>query len=97
MMSDTTNKEPKTQSPPTVTNAVPTDKSANSSTSVVVRDSWLFVDGCKVARVEPGGVIAFKDKCRRRSSSRGSDQVRVSVHDLAQAIEARETMTKRAD
>lgn len=55
--------------------------------SVVVDGGWIFVDGCKVARAEAGGVIAFKDKCRRRSSGRGSDQVRVGVRQLAEAVE----------
>ena len=51
-----------------------------------VVDGWLIVDGCKVARVEPGPVIAFKDKCRRRASQRGTDQVRVTLPELEQAL-----------
>ncbi len=53
---------------------------------VVVVGGFLVVDGCKVARVEPGGVIAFRDKCRRRCSQRGADQVRVSVDALAEIV-----------
>ena len=53
---------------------------------VIVVGGFLVVDGCKVARVEPGGVIAFQDKCRRRCSQRGADQVRVSVDALADAV-----------
>ena len=58
------------------------------SDPVVVVGGFLVVDGCKVARVEPGGVIAFQDKCRRRCSQRGADQVRVKATDLVRAIEA---------
>ena len=54
---------------------------------VVVADKFLVIDGCKVARVEPGGVLAFRDRCRRRQTSRGSDQVRVRVADLTRAVE----------
>ena len=53
---------------------------------VVVVEGFLVVDGCKIAKVEPGGVIAFHDKCRRRCSERGANQVRVSVDALAEAV-----------
>ena len=57
---------------------------------VVVVGGFLIVDGCKVARVEGGGVIAFQDKCRRRSSQRGANQVRVSVDALAEVVHQNE-------
>ena len=57
---------------------------------VVEVSGYLVIDGCKVARVEPGGVLAFPDKCRGRVQRRGCDQVRVRVTDLARAIEASE-------
>lgn len=55
---------------------------------VAVVGEFLVVDGCKVARVEPGGVIAFPDKCRGRVQRRGRAQVRVRVSDLARAVES---------
>lgn len=55
---------------------------------VAVVGEFLVVDGCKVARVERGGVLAFSDKCRGRSERRGSDQVRVRASDLARVIES---------
>jgi hypothetical protein len=54
---------------------------------VKVVDGWLFVDGCKVARVS-GRRLAFKDRCQRRSSKRGSDQPSASLEEIATAIEA---------
>ena len=66
--------------------AVPATTETPCADPVVVVGGFLVVDGCKVARVEPGGVIAFQDKCRRRSSARGADQVRVSVDALAHAV-----------
>ena len=62
----------------------------NTADPVVVVGGFLVVDGCKVARVEPGGVIAFHDRCRRRCSQRGADQVRVSVDALAAAVHQNE-------
>jgi len=45
-------------------------------------EGWLTADGCKVARVQDGLVLAFHDKDRRRSSLRGTDQVEVSLVEL---------------
>ena len=53
---------------------------------VAVVGEFLIIDGCKVARVEGGGVIAFRDTCRRRLTKRGTDQVRVSVDALAEVV-----------
>ena len=58
---------------------------------VVVSDTFLVIDGCKVARVEPGGVLAFPDKCRGRSQRRGCPEVRVKVTDLARVVEEGES------
>lgn len=58
----------------------------NQSPTPVVVDGWLVVDGCKVAKVEPGGMISFKDKCRRRCSERGSGVVMVDPLDIVQAV-----------
>jgi len=60
---------------------------------VAVVGEFLIVDGCKVARVERGGVLAFSDKCRGRSQRRGSDQVRVRASDLARAVESADSQT----
>lgn len=68
------------------TSEAKTQKPQKTRKPARVVDGWLFVDGCKVARVEEGQVIAFKDKCRRRSSRRGTDQVRVTLHELEQAL-----------
>lgn len=64
----------------------PQPNTAPCADPVVVVGGFLIVDGCKVARIEPGGVIAFQDKCRRRCSQRGADQVRVSVDALAEVV-----------
>jgi len=60
---------------------------------VAVVGEFLIVDGCKVARVVGGGVLAFPDKCRGRSERRGSDQVRVRASDLARAVESADSQT----
>lgn len=65
-----------------------------SADPVVVVGEFLIVDGCKVARVEPGGVIAFPDKCRGRVARRGCDQVRVRASDLARVVEAADAAAK---
>ena len=47
---------------------------------------WIWVDGAKVARAEPGKIIAFHDRCRRRVSQRGTDQVAVEMRELWEAL-----------
>ena len=54
--------------------------------NIRLSDTFLVIDGCKVARVEPGGVLAFPDKCRGRSQRRGCPEVRVKVTDLARVV-----------
>ena len=54
-----------------------------------VVNGWLYVQGCKVARVS-GRTLAFHDKCRRRCSERGTDQVCVSLSDLEHALDQAE-------
>lgn len=43
----------------------------------------VFVDGCKIARLE-GQTLLFFDRDKRRASARGSDQVRVPIAALIQ-------------
>lgn len=60
------------------------------SNRVCVDCGWLVVDGCKVARVvdvQGGKLLAFHDKCRRRSSERGTDQPAATLGEIAEAIE----------
>jgi hypothetical protein len=83
-------------------NAAPAIKSASSSgegpavsgsgpsSPVRIVNGWVMVDGCKVARAEPGGVLAFHDRDRRRCSERGSDQPRCTVQELVKAVESAE-------
>jgi hypothetical protein len=47
---------------------------------------WLVIGGYKVAKVE-GDVLAFKDRCKRRSSDRGTKIVRVTVEEIKAAID----------
>ena len=58
---------------------------------------WLVIEGCKVAKILPGGVIAFKDKCRRRASALGGDQRKVDVHDLADVVDQAEAARDATD
>jgi hypothetical protein len=54
-----------------------------------VVNGWLFVQGCKVARVS-GRTLAFKDKCRVRCNRRGTDQVRITLTELEQVLDQAE-------
>jgi hypothetical protein len=53
---------------------------------VEVVNSWLIVDGCKVAKVPRPGVIAFHDKDRRRCSKRGNDQPCATIETIVAAV-----------
>jgi hypothetical protein len=63
------------------------DKSDQAQSSTpVVENGWVMVDGCKIAKVEPGGKISFRDKCRRRCSERGSTVVIVDPQEIAKIV-----------
>ena len=56
---------------------------------VVDADGFVHVDGVKVARrVERNGEVClrFVDKCRRRTSDRGSKEVEIPAADFDKAI-----------
>ena len=57
---------------------------------VVSGQGYVFVGGCKIARVQREGgkvVLTFHDKNKRRSRKRGSDQVEIAIQELAKAVE----------
>ena len=61
-----------------------------ASNRVQVDHGWLVVDGCKVAKVvEAQGrkLLTFHDRCRRRSSERGTDQPAATLGEIQAAIE----------
>ena len=58
-------------------------------TVFVATDGYIYADGVKVARrVERDGkaYLQFPDRCKRRSSERGSDMAEVSAEEFDQVI-----------
>ena len=58
-------------------------------TMFVDTDGYTYVDGVKVARrIERDGkaYLQFPDRCKRRSSERGSDMAEVSAEEFDKAI-----------
>ena len=57
---------------------------------MVDRDSFVYIDGVKIARViddsEGCRQLQFIDKDRRRASRRGTDKVAIAVQELFEVL-----------
>ena len=60
-------------------------------------DGFVYLDGAKIARAEPGLVLAFQDRCKRRSSARGTNQPSIRVDALREALVFWEEHKRKTD